>query len=147
MTVLGEYADQEASFRIALETAQTEVVVDPENGFAWHNLGTNLNYFGDYGGAAAAFDQARTVGLPWRMLWYQTGPYRAYYNVGRYAEVISLADDMLANTPGLEESYFWRGWARYALGDTEGAVADFNLGLEYNPNFEDAKSALEYLGQ
>ena len=106
-----------------------------------------MNYFGDYANAAAAFDEARTVGLPWRMLWYQTGPYRAYYNAGRYSEVITLATGMLSNTPGLEESYFWRGWAQNATGDTAAAVSDFNQALAVNENFEDARAALEYLGQ
>jgi len=147
MALLGSYADQAASFEIALETAQNEVILDPANSFPWHNLGTNLNYFGDYANAAAAFDEARTVGLPWRMLWYQTGPYRAYYNAGRYFEVITLATGMLSNTPGLEESYFWRGWAQNAAGNTTAAVSDFNQALAVNENFEDARAALEYLGK
>ena len=45
--------------------------------------------------AAAAFDQARQIGLPWRMLWYQFGPFEAYYETGRYDEVIALADATL----------------------------------------------------
>ena len=54
--------------------------------FAWFNRGTNLMELQDYIGAAAAYDEAFNIysGLdpetrPWRLLWYQTGPYWAYY--------------------------------------------------------------------
>ncbi len=54
---------------------------------------------------------------PWRMLWYQTGPYFAYYYTGRYQDVINLATQTLdaMSEPILEESYYWRGRAYLAL--------------------------------
>ncbi len=129
------------SLRLRLQ-AQT----DPLNAYAWWNLGSNLNYFDRFAEAAAAFDQARTLGLPWRMLWYQFGPYRAYYNVGRYQEVIDLADAALRRTPQLEESLIWRGWARFSLGNRLGAIADFREALAQNPRSTEARAALESLG-
>ncbi len=49
---------------------------------------------------------------PYRMMWYQTGPYKAYYYSNRFADVINLADTTLNETisePVLEESLYWRG--------------------------------------
>ena len=46
------------------------------------------------------------------MMWYQTGPYKAYYYTNRFADVINLADTTLNDTiaePVLEESLYWRG--------------------------------------
>lgn len=146
LALLGPDADESANRQRALETAQAETERDPQDAFAWFNLGSNLNYFDLYAEAAAAFDQARTLGLPWRMLFYQFGPYRAYFNLGRYEDVIDLADAALNARPDLEESFFWRGWARYRLGDQPGAIADFNSALAVNPNFTDARAALESLG-
>ncbi|MDP6792721.1 MAG: tetratricopeptide repeat protein, partial [Anaerolineales bacterium] len=108
----------------------------------WHNIGVSLSYFSEFQSAVAAFDQARGIGLAWRMLWYQTEMYRAYFNVGRYSDVVNLASSTLETTPNLEESYYWRGNARYAMGDVEGAISDFRKAVEYNANFMDAELAL-----
>jgi len=140
--LLGDHADETHSYDLALETGQRESTLDPNNSFAWHNLGVSLSYFGEFQAAASAFDQARAIGLAWRMLWYQTEMYQAYFNVGRYSEVVNLASSTLETTPNLEESYFWRGSARYALGDVDGAISDFGKALEYNGNFEEAEQAL-----
>ena len=147
--LLGPYADLTGSYQIALDQSLAETTADPNNAFAWHNLGSNHNYFGDFTSAAAAFDRAREIGLPWRMLWYQSGIYRAYYNVGRYSDVVTLADVTLASMtePNHEESLYWRGWARYALGDLPDAVNNFQRALYYNHNFADARDALTQLGQ
>ncbi|MFA9404434.1 MAG: tetratricopeptide repeat protein [Anaerolineales bacterium] len=40
----------------------------------------------------------------------------------------------------------WRGWARYRLGDINGAIEDFQAALTVNPNYLDAQYALSYLG-
>ncbi len=74
------------------------------------------------------------------------GPYRAYFNVGRYQDVIDLSTFTLDYRPDLEESYFWRGWAEYMLGDRNGAVTDFRNALDVNPTFNDAKTALGSIG-
>jgi tetratricopeptide (TPR) repeat protein len=82
------------------------------------------------------------------MLWYQTGPYFAYYYTGRYQDVIDLADNILSisNEPVLEESYYWRGRARLALGDNEGAIADFRKSAKVHPDFQPAIEQLNALG-
>lgn len=144
--LLGPEADEAANRQRALDAAQAETERDPENAFAWFNLGSNLNYFDRYAEAAQAFDQARTLGLPWRMMFYQFGPYRAYFNVGRYQDVIDVSTAALDARPDLEENFYWRGWARYMLDDAPGAVSDFRAALKVNPNFEDARASLEQLG-
>ncbi|MBN1260769.1 MAG: C39 family peptidase [Anaerolineae bacterium] len=153
-TLLGPALDAEAALRQALESAQAELAA-PETScvayaacrdaatFAWFNAGSSLAALGDMQGAVAAFDQARALGLPFRMLWYQFEPYAAYDAVGRYDDVIVLADELLRVTPNLEESYFWRGRARLALGDCDGARKDFEAALRYHPDWEPALLALD----
>ncbi len=156
--VLGPWWDAEAAFEHALQIAQTEAQSPPPDcvayaacadveAFAWFNIGSSLIGLDRYDEAAAAYDQARVLGLPWRMLWYQFGPYAAYDAVGRYADVIALTDATLRVTVNLEESHYWRGRARLALGDTRGAQADFAVALRYHPGWLPAQEALDGLSQ
>ncbi len=144
--ILGPDADEAVNRENALTAAQADIDSDPENPFAYFNLGSNLNYFDRYSESAEAFDKARELGLPKRMLFYQFGPYRAYFNVGRYDDVIDLSTFTLDYRPDLEESYFWRGWAEYMLGDKNAAITDWRESLKVNPTFNDAKTALESVG-
>ena len=144
--LLGPDADPDANRQRALEAAGRELEDDPEDAYAWFNLGTNLVYFERYGEAAQAFDKALAIGLPWRFTRYQFGPYIAYFHQGRYNDLIDLAEATLARTPNAEESLLWRGWGRYRLGDSQGALEDFRAALAVNPSYQDARYALECMG-
>ena len=145
-SILGEDVDPDKNREMALEVTQTEIEADSTEPLAWFNLGSNLLYFERYRQAANAFDSALGIGLPWRFTRYQFGPYIAYFNQGREEDVIELADATLHRTSKAEESMLWRGWARYRLGDVNGAIEDFRAALTVNPNYLDAQYALSYLG-
>ncbi len=109
----------------------------------------------EYASAAAAYDEAFALypaipekERPWRMMWYQTGPYQAYYYTGRYQDVINLSTTALdaMSEPVLEESYYWRAWAREALGDNKGAIKDLRSALNFHPGFEPVLTQLQQLG-
>lgn len=158
MALLGPDADETGNYQNAALKASNEIygLTGIDQYFAWFNRGTNLAALQDYGGAAAAYDQAFSIypnipekDRPWRMLWYQTGPYFAYYGVQRYYDLLYLADNTLKVMQGeknLEESYYWRGMARAALGDTAAAIEDFRLSLQYHPDFSPAIYQLKLLG-
>ncbi len=138
----GSEADRQAMYKSALAVAQAEIEADPEDRYAWFNAGTNYLGLGQYEQAASAYDQARLLKLPWRMLWYQFGPFEAYLRAGRYQDVIDLANANLHTTANLEESYYYRGLARRALGDETGARQDLETALRYNPHYRQATEAL-----
>jgi hypothetical protein len=151
-----ERLDRETMWRQAGQRAQTAVSTDPDNAFAWFNLGTNLTQLGKLSGeqhyfdnAAAAYDQARSIGLPWRMLWYQFDIYEAYLAVGRYEDVISLANITVSGAGDriIEESFLYRGHAYLALGNAAQAQLDYRQALALNPNFAAAQAALTELGE
>lgn len=141
--VVGLLPPAGASPALALQTAQNEASQNPADPYAWFNIGTSYATLGEYELAASAFDEARRIGLPYRMLWYQFEPFQSYLAVGRTQEVIDLTTATLEATGGLEELYYYRGLARRALGQEAQAVADFEAALEYNPNFRLAEEALE----
>jgi tetratricopeptide (TPR) repeat protein len=129
----------------SLANAQAVVQANEADPFAWFNAGTSLAALGDYEHASQAFDRARQIRLPWRMLWYQFAPFRAYFQVGRYDEVIALADATIGTAKSVEELFYWRGLAQQSKGDVEGARASWQHSLELNGNYADAKAALATL--
>ncbi len=155
LSILGPHADETYNLQYAAQKALEEIAVlsGRELFFAWFNYGTSLVGLGDYFGAAQAYDQAFEVYTqlpvrPWRIMWYQTGPYFAYFYTGRYHDVIDLANDTLRNSfvPAIEETWVWRGRARLALGDVDGAVEDFREALVWHPGWWVAEAELRNLG-
>ncbi len=157
LTLLGDYADPAAANQIAAEKASEEIfeLTGRDQFFAYFNRGTSLANLQDYFGAASTFDQAfnllpgiKDTERPWRMMWYQTAPYFAYYYSGRYWDVVNLADTTIdaADQPYIEESFVWRARARIALGDTQGAAEDVRTSLEYHPGFGPSLELAQFLG-
>lgn len=143
--ILGENWDVDANRQHALEVAQAETQSDPDNAFAWFNLGANLTYFERYIEATDAFDKARELGLPQRMLRYQFTPFIAYFHTGQIDDLITLTEYALKVTPNAEEALLWHGWAMYRKGDTAKAVENFQQALIENPNYLDAQYALDFV--
>ena len=140
------WSEQDAA-EIALQAAQEEARREPQNPFAWFNMGTSLVEMERYQEAATAFDQAQRFRLPWRMMWYQFGPFEAYFQTGRYDDVMSLVQINLNNAEEIEETYYWQGRVLEAQGKPEQATASFRRALRFNPNDEEARQALDKLNQ
>lgn len=147
MAILGQSrVTLEASAEHAFTVAQDDARNDPENGFLWFNMGTSLTRIGLYEEASRAFDRALTLGLPWRMLWYQFAPFEAYYQVGRYDDVLLYVENNLSNGgDDVEETYYWQGRALAAQGNVNGARQAFQRALNRNSNFTLAQEALDDL--
>jgi tetratricopeptide (TPR) repeat protein len=160
LTALGPYADDTWATRHALAIAEEGIATlsGIDQYFAWFAKGMSHVELFEHADAAAAFDQAFAIyndlgkddkQRPYRMMWYQTGPYKAYFYTGRYQDVIDLANITLTDTiskPTLEESIYWRAQAKYMIGDTPGAIADYRETLRLHPNWSPAIQALQDLG-
>jgi len=149
--VLGSWGDPAWANQRSLDVAMSDAatLTEPmDRYFAWFNVGTAHVQLQQPVDAANAYDYAfqiyntlegDTYSRPYRMLWYQTGPYKAYYYSGRYQDVISLANLTLSTArtgPTLEESLYWRAMAEYATGQADAAFADMRQTVYLNPNFE-----------
>lgn len=145
-TLLGPLVDDETMYRHALETAQAEAAASPDDSFAWFNLGTAYTRLNQPDLAADAFDEARRIGLPLRMFWYQFEPFEAYLAVGRYDDVVELGYATAYSATGHEEAYFYEALGYLGKGNLEMTVSRLRKALDYNPNFEPAAAALEELG-
>lgn len=143
--ILKDDWDVESNRRRALEVAQAETEKTPNNAFSWFNLGTNLVYFKRYTEAGEAYDKARQLGLPQRMLRYQFGPFLAYFHGGRIDDLMALVDYALKTTPNSEEALLWKGWALYRQGKRDESGNLFKKALEARPGYSDAIYALNFL--
>ena len=144
-SILGEDWDPGLNRQRALEIAQADTEANPQDGFAWFNLGSNLVYFERYDEAALAFDRARELSLPLRMFRYQFTPFLAYFHSGRNDDLLVLADYARGVTEMSEETWLWYGWGLYRKGDYDEARAAWNKALDIHPGYADAEYALTFV--
>ncbi|GAA5533152.1 C39 family peptidase [Deinococcus aluminii] len=158
--LLGFRADASAARQEALRVALAEAG-RRNDAVGWLNVGEAKLGVGDARGAARAFDQAFAAkadprldptrpayvkgGLPWRTLWYSFAPLEAYSRVGRYADVLRLAEAVLRDAPAHEEAHYWRGRALAGLGRTAEARAAYREALRLRPGYAAARVALDRL--
>jgi tetratricopeptide (TPR) repeat protein len=156
-SILGPQIDEANNYEYTAQRAlqETEILSGRDQFFAWFNLGSALVSLGDYPAAAEAYDNAFAVypsipgeERPWRVMWYQDGPYAAYYHTGRFQDIIELANTTFfaLGEYTLEESFYWRGLANEALGNMNEAIFDLKKAVELNPHFIPAREALARLG-
>lgn len=141
--ILGDNYDSRTNALNALQIARSEASANVTDSFAWFNMGTNFVALGMYNEASVAYDEARKHGLPYRMLWYQFGIFEAYYQAGRYDDMIALAQANLNDGGGqyVEETYYYGGLARLGKGEKDRARSNFDAAIQFNPNFTPAQEA------
>lgn len=157
LDILGLQVYDNYNYHTATQIAAAEIPVLSERDlyFALFNHGSSLVLLQDYVAAAQAFDAAFAnypdipqKERPWRMLWYQTGPYFAYYYTARYQDVVDLATQTLdaSNEPILEESFYWRARAFLALGQNDLAIQDLQQCVAVHEGFQPCVEELNRLG-
>ncbi len=145
-SLLGADWDADANRQRALDEAQAATVADPNDAFAWFNLGSDLVYFERYDEAALAYDKSRAIGLPLRMFRYQFGPFWAYFHADRIDDLLVLTEYARGITDMSEETWLWYGWALYRKDDFKGAKAAWQKALSINDSpYVDARNALQYV--
>jgi DNA-directed RNA polymerase specialized sigma24 family protein len=145
--ILGPQADTVENYHQAAEKASIDAynsIYIRDQFFAWFNRGANLTYLRDYKDAVTTFDQAFVLykkipqaELPWRIFWYQTDFYQAYYGMGRYQDVIDLAT-MILTGPGVpqsEDSYYWRSLAEEAIRRKSSSILEPYVSLQINSDY------------
>jgi len=156
--ILGPQMDDTYNKQYALDqvTNRLYTLEGRELFFAWYSRGSILVEMNDYYGASQSFDKAFEIYAtlkeeerPWRITWYQTGPFFAYYYMGRYNDLYNLAKQTLDKTPedAIPETWVWLGRAAVMLGKHDEAVYDFRQALFWHPDWWVAKNELIALGE
>ncbi|MFN2222205.1 MAG: C39 family peptidase [Candidatus Promineifilaceae bacterium] len=148
------YLQPEQMWQNAAAAAEKAAADQPDDAFAWFNLGASLAELAKlnddaalYSAAATAFDQSRIVGLPPRMMWYQFQPYEAYIHSDRIDEALALAAAVMQSDGGwhVEESHYYQGLAYLASGNTDLARSAFKRALDIKPGYREAQAELDGL--
>lgn len=137
--------DPEANRQRALEASQAAAQADPNDAYAWFNLGSNQVYFERYDEAGVSYDKARQIGLPLRMFRYQFGPFIAYFQSSRIDDLLALTDYARGVTEMSEETWLWYGWGLYRKNDLTGARKAWDKALSIHPGYTDAEYAINFL--
>ena len=155
--ILGPHWDDQYNKLYALDQIDTRIysAEGRELFFAWYSRGSILVEMQDYMGAAQAYDKAFEVyntltesERPWRVTWYQTGPYFAYFYSGRYQDTLALAQKTISRSaePAIPETFVWAGRASKLIGNYPQAIYYFNQALEWHPDWWVAKDELARMG-
>lgn len=137
--------DDPGQWERALARAVADAEAHPNESFAWFSVGTSLVRLDRMEEAVAAYDEARRLKLPWRMLWYQFGPFEAYLATGRISDVLTLANATLAQVADLEESQYYRGRALQSMGRNAEARTAYVQAIRANARFAPAHHFLSLL--
>ncbi len=141
--ILGELEDEDYAWKKASENAQKELEFNPSDTTARFNLVAALYRSRRYSEAVEEFEKIQAQ-LPFRTLWYQTEPIKAYYELGQYDKVFELTDSILSTgNRAFSELYLLRGNAYLRKGDSVNAKEEFELALFYNVNLLDVQRALK----
>ena len=135
-TLLGSNWDPDVNRQNALAIAEAATAQDPNDAFAWFNLGSNLVYFERWDEANVAYDKARELKLPQRMFRYQFGPFLANFHANRTEDLLALTNYALQRTEMSEETWLWHGWALYRKGDTNGAIENWRKAFPSIPGMK-----------
>ena len=143
-SIIGMDWDADLNRQNAMDLANAQIAADPQDAFAWFNLGASLTYFERHQEAAQTFDQAFTIGLPQRMTRYQFWPFVAYFNADRIDYLLEITEKTYSPINGnyAEEALLWHGYGLFRKGDFNGALADWNKALKAHPNYCDAERAI-----
>lgn len=143
--ILGENADLKTAWKNAVNSAQKEININQQDVDARFNLSIAFYNIGNFKQSVEEFEKVEDK-LPFRTLWYQIEPIKAYYESGNYNRVFTITDNIL-NTynRAFSELYIIRGRIYLKRGDIESAKQEFEKAVFYNQNLKEAQDALSSL--
>ncbi len=133
-TILGNEVDPKFAWQRAALLSRYNLESNTEDVIARFNLSIALYNIGDYRGSAEEFEKVESK-LPFRTLWYQIEPIKAYFELGNYDRVFEITDRILNNhNRAFSELYLIRGNIYVKQGKDELAKQEFEKAIYYNVN-------------
>jgi predicted double-glycine peptidase len=141
--ILGADLNPRTAWQQTAAADRAMLVANPSDVDSRFNLSIALYYLGDYRDSVNEFEQVRSQ-LPARTLWYQIEPLEAYYALGDYQQVISLAETILNNGDrAFSQLYILLGDIDKKQGNLQAAKTEFQNAVFYNTNLQAARKAVQ----
>ncbi|HKB88688.1 MAG TPA: C39 family peptidase [Patescibacteria group bacterium] len=90
--IVGENWDEKTMYKNSVVRNQNDANINPNDMYAWFNLGTSYYALGEYQKAKIAFEKSQAIGWPKRMLWYNIDPVKTYNKLQEYQKAIDTAN-------------------------------------------------------
>ncbi|MBI2641422.1 C39 family peptidase [Candidatus Roizmanbacteria bacterium] len=143
--ILGEDKDPKIAWKKAVQNAQKQLEANPQDIYSRFNLSVALYNIGESQQSAVEFERVENQ-LPFRTLWYQIEPIKAYYELKDYERAFAVTDQVLNNwNRAFSELYYLRGQIYLEQGSKEAAKLEFENALFYKYNYKPALEALNIL--
>ncbi|HSW89664.1 MAG TPA: C39 family peptidase [Patescibacteria group bacterium] len=136
--ILASRFDDKAMWQHAIDINTSETKSAPNDMYAWFNLGSSYYGAGSFSQAKTAFDKAKAIGWPRRMLWYQIQPIQTYNKVGEYQKALDLIAEGLAGNQEFAELHYEAAVAYKGLGQLDRARSEVQLALSFAPKYAPA---------
>ena len=140
--ILGENIDGKTAWKNAAIYSEKKLEENQNDIYAMFNASVAYYYIGEYKKSVEMFEKVENQ-LPFRTLWYQIEPIKAYYELGDYDKVFALTNSILNNqNRAYSELYILRGKIYQSQGNLEMARQEYQNAVFYNSNLQEAKSLL-----
>jgi tetratricopeptide (TPR) repeat protein len=106
--------------------------------------GLYYNYTGEKNKAINFFDKCLNIDYHYMFAYREKGI--ALYDLGRYADAITVLDKAVTLQNNFDEGYYWLGRCLEKINKPKDAIEEYKNALLYAPDYVEAKEALERLG-
>ncbi len=140
--ILGNDIDEKVAWQKAVQRSEKILSQNPNDATARFNLSVAYYNVGNFQKSVEEYEKVESQ-LSFRTLWYQIEPVQAYYELGNYDKVFTITNQLLYNQNlAYEQAYLVRGKSYQKQGQNDLARQEFEKAVLYNPNWQEAKDAL-----
>ncbi len=137
--IVGDNWDENKMYQGSVATNLKDVNANPDDMYAWFNLGISYYHLGQYTKAKDAFEKSQSIGWPQRLLWYFIEPVQTYNKLNNYQKAIDTANLGLWANDNFAEMHYEKAVAYKGLGKVEESKKEIQKTLELDSNFTLAK--------
>ncbi len=127
----------------ALEWYDKALSMDPNHQTTWNNKGNLLSKMGQYQDALKCYDKALEINPEYMAAMNNKAV--ELIHLKRYDEALGLLNAVLKSRPLFSEGWYVKGKAYVGMGDFEKAIICLERSHRLNPDFHQAKRALDVL--
>lgn len=132
--VIGENWDEKTMYQNSVIKNQTDVNSNPNDMYAWFNLGMSYYHLGEFEKAKESFEKSENIGWPHRLLWYFQEPVENYNKLGEYQKALDTANLGLWFNDNYAEMHYQKYLSFKGSGDTGDASAELDKATQLDPN-------------